>query len=745
MKNISGSSKIVRRGLVVLLLFLLIAFFVIIKLFKLQVLEYDFYQENVINQLTVETNVNPLRGTIYDTNGNVLATNKTVWILYLCPKNIKNPEMIAENLSKIIDVDKETILKKAQKRGYKYQIIHNSLDKETSDKVRKFIDENGLSEEIKLNASSKRYYPYNDLGSHALGFVNADGVGIYGLEKVYNNILEGTNGKYITAQNAQSGDMPFQYETYIEDENGYNLVTTIDTYIQYQLELVLENASVESGAQNRATGIVMNPQNGEIYAMATYPSFNLNNPYELDDLSKAKLSVYDETSTEYKKEYLNLLFSMWNNKAVTELYEPGSTFKLVTTSVALQEKVATLSTGFHCSGSLKIDGYYRAISCHKRTGHGSIDFAQALQQSCNPSMMTLAMRIGKASFYEYFQKFGYTSKTNIDLPSESLGYYHSYDDFSNVSLAVYSFGQTFKTTAIQQLCAVSSVANGGYKVTPHFLDKIVDSEGNVIYEHTLQKSNQIIDTDVCNTISKILKEGVDGAGGAKNAYVAGYNIAAKTGTSEKKDKYDENGNTSYRVSSCVAYAPSDDAQIAVIIIVDEPTIGSKYGSVVAAPYVSALMELVLPYLGIEAEYSELDEEHKQVTISDYTSMSVEEVVKDLTKEKISYEIIGDGNVVLSQMPAKNSTIYLKTGKVILYTVKDYQEQITIEVPNVIGKTPEEANLILCNAGLNVKLEGAMNFSINQGASITCQYPLAGSAIKRGDVVTIKIIYTNEKE
>ncbi len=745
MKNISNSSKIVRRGLVVLLLFLLIAFFVAIKLFKLQVLEYDFYQENVINQLTVETNVNPLRGTIYDTNGNVLATNKTVWILYLCPKNIKNPEMIAENLSKIIDVDKEDILKKAQKRGYKYQIIHNSLDKETSDKVRKFIDENGLSEEIKLNASAKRYYPYNDLASHALGFVNADGVGIYGLEKVYNNILEGTSGKYITAQNAQSGDMPFQYETYIEDENGYNLVTTIDTYIQYQLELVLKNASVESGAQNRATGIVMNPQNGEIYAMATYPSFNLNNPYELDDLSKAKLSVYDERSTEYKKEYLNLIFSMWNNKAVTELYEPGSTFKLVTTSVALQEKVATLSTGFHCGGSLKIDGYYRAISCHKRTGHGSIDFAQALQQSCNPSMMTLAMRIGKASFYEYFQKFGYTSRTNIDLPSESLGYYHSYDDFSNVSLAVYSFGQTFKTTAIQQLCAVSSVANGGYRVTPHFLDKIVDSEGNVIYEHTSQKSNQIIDTDVCNTISKILKEGVDGAGGAKNAYVAGYDIAAKTGTSEKKDKYDENGNTPYRVSSCVAYAPSDDAQIAVIIIVDEPTIGSKYGSVVAAPYVSALMELVLPYLGIEAEYSELDEEHMQAIISDYTSMSVEEVVKELAKEKISYEIIGDGNVVLSQMPAKNSTIYLKTGKVLLYTTKDYQEQITVEVPNVVGKTPEEANLILYNAGLNVKLEGAMNFSINQGASITYQYPSAGSTIRRGDVVTIKIIYTNEKE
>lgn len=745
MENLGRSSKIVMRGLIVISIFLVIGLFVVIKLFKLQVLDYDFYQENVIEQLTVETNVNPMRGTIYDANGKILATNKTVWILYVCPKSIDNPEMIAENLSKIIGVDKESILKKAKKRGYKYQIIHNSLDKETSDKVREFIDSNNLSEQIKLSASAKRYYPYNDLGSHALGFVNADGVGIYGLEKVYNNILEGTKGKYITAQNAQSGDMPFQYETYIEDENGYNLVTTMDTYIQYQLELVLRNASIESGAQNRATGIVMNPQNGEIYAMATYPSFDLNNPYELDELSKNKIDSYDKESTEYKKEYLNLLFSMWNNKAVTEIYEPGSTFKLVTTSVALQEKVATLDTGFHCSGSLKIDGYYRAISCHKRTGHGSINFAQALQQSCNPSMMTLAMRIGKANFYEYFKRFGYTSKTGIDLPSESIGYYHSYDDFSNVSLAVYSFGQTFKTTAIQQLCAISTVANGGYRVTPHFLDKIVDNDGNVIFDYEGEKASQIIDTEVCNTISKILKEGVDGAGGAKNAYVAGYSVAAKTGTSEKKDKYDENGNTSYRVSSCVAYAPSENSQVAVIMLVDEPTIGSKYGSVVVAPYISNLMELILPYLGMKPEYSSIDNEHKQITVEDYTSKSVDEAIEALSKDGIKYEIIGDGETVLSQMPSKGSLIYIKKGRVLLYTSKDYNEEITVKVPNVIGKTPEEANLILYNAGFNVKIEGAMNFSVSQGATITYQYPASGSAIRRGDVVTIKVVYTNEKE
>ncbi|MBQ3040821.1 MAG: PASTA domain-containing protein [Clostridia bacterium] len=739
------SSKTVKRSIFILAIFLVVGLLVIIKLFKLQILGYESFQKSVIDQLTVQTNVNPSRGTIYDTNGNILATNKTVWVLYICPKNIENPSLIASGLSQITGISEEKILEKAKKKGYKYQILHNSLDKTIADKIRKFIDENSLSEQIKLNSSAKRYYPYQDLASHALGFVNADGVGIYGLEKVYNNILEGTNGRYITAQNAQSGDMPFQYEEYIEDENNYNLVSTIDMYIQYQLESVLENASVEAGAQNRATGIVINPKNGEIYAMATYPSFDLNNPYELDELSKERLAEYKGDSVAYNKEYLNSLFSMWKNKAVSELYEPGSTFKIVTTSVALQENSASLLSRFNCTGSLKIDGYYRAISCHKRKGHGNINFAEALQQSCNPSMMTLAMRIGRDKFYSYFKAFGYASRTGIDLPSESYGYYHSYDDFSNVSLAVYSFGQTFKTTAIQQLCAVSCVANGGYQVTPHLLKQIIDDEGNIIYEYEEKKKEQIIDSNICSTISQILKEGVDGAGGAKNAYVAGYSVAAKTGTSEKKDKYDENGNTSYRVSSCVAYAPSEDAQVAVIIIVDEPSVGSAYGSVVAAPYVSQLLELILPYMGVEAQYSELDVEHTQVKVEDYCNLSVEDAINRLKDDCISYEIIGDGSTVISQIPKKNSEIYKKTGKIILYTTNTNFPSSTTIVPDLTNKTPEQANKELLDAKLNIKINGAMNFSVGQGAKVVSQSHLPGTVLPCGEVVTITIIFTDDKD
>ena len=736
------TTKMIKRSIVMLVSFTIISAIILAELFKLQILGYDKYQNEVLNQLTVETNVNPNRGNIYDRNGKILATNKTVWVLYLLPKNIKNPEFIASKLSEILGIDYEKILDKAQKTGYKYQIIDTDLEEDIVKKIRQFIDEYNIDDEIQLYASTKRYYPFSTLSSHTLGFVNADGVGIYGLEKIYNNVLEETTGKYITAQNAQGGDMPFQFEEFLEDENSYNLTTTIDLYIQYQLELQLKTAAIESGAQNRAAGIVMNPKTGEIYAMAVYPSFDLNDPYVLDVYSQEKLEKYEKNTKEYKNEYLNLLFGMWNNKAVTELYEPGSTFKLITTSVALEEKAASLSSKFTCTGALKVDGFYRAISCHKRKGHGTITFAEALQQSCNPSMMKLAFNIGKDKFYNYFQRFGYTSKTGIDLPSESSGYYHKASDFSNVSLAVYSFGQTFKTTAIQQLRAISAVANGGYLVTPHFIKNIVDKEGTVVYEANTQKSEQIISSEVSQTISQILKEGVDGEGGAKNAYVAGYSIAAKTGTSEKKDKFDENGNTSFRVSSCIAYAPSEDAQVAVILLVDEPSIGSKYGSVVAAPYVSLLLESILPYMGFEPNYDDM-KEYEQYYVENFVGMSIEDATKYLKEKQIKFEIIGSGKTINTQMPHYGSKIYKQNGKIILYS--GIEENRTSIVPNIIGKSAEEANEILIKSGFNVNIEGASNFKYGQGAIVVSQSYSEGVILEKGTVITIKVLFLDEKE
>ena len=726
-----------------ILIFILIGVVLLVELFKIQVLGYDDYYDEVFEQLTVETRINGERGSIYDRNGKLLASNKTVWALYICPRNIENPEFVARGIAEITGKKYEDILDKAKKTGYKLQVIDTDIEEQEAKEIRKFIDDNNLTDQIQLNASYERYYPFSTLASHSLGFVNADGVGIYGLEKYYNNILEGTGGRYITAQNAQGGDMPFQYEELLQSENGYNLVTTIDLYIQYQLEAQLKAASIESGAQNRSAGIVMNPKTGEIYAMAVYPAFDLNDPFTLDSDSQIKLNKYEKGTKEYKNTYLNLLFGMWNNKAVTELYEPGSTFKLVTTSVALEEGTASLSNMFTCTGSLKVDGFYRAISCHKRTGHGTITFAQALQQSCNPSMMKLAFGIGREKFYEYFKKFGYTARTNIDLPSEAVGYYHSFNDFSNVSLAVYSFGQTFKTTAIQQIRAISAVANGGYSVTPHFIKSIVDKNGETVYEHEPIRGEQIISQNVSKTISNILKEGVDGDGGAKNAYVAGYSVAAKTGTSEKKDKYDETGATSYRVSSCIAYAPTEDAQVAVIIMVDEPSIGSKYGSVVAAPYVSSLLELILPYLGVEPTYRAEDEEFEQHIVPQLEGKTVEDAIAELSEKNIKFEIVGEGNTVISQMPRANSSIYVKNGKIILYTGQE--NNFMAEVPLVVGKSAEEANKILVNCGFNVKIEGALDYKYGQAAVVTWQSAEAEERLPRGEIITIKVLFVNEKD
>ncbi|MBQ7352879.1 MAG: PASTA domain-containing protein [Clostridia bacterium] len=736
------SVKTKRRSLIVLITFMTICILILIALFKLQIINNNKYQNYVFDQITVETNVNPSRGIIYDRNGEILASNKTVWILYVVPKNIKDSEQIARGISAILSLDYEKVLEKVKKTGYKYQIIKKDLNINEAENIREFISQHGFEEQIQLNASSERYYPNNDLASHVLGFVNADGVGIYGLEKVYNNIMEGTTGKYITAQDAQSNDMPFQYETYIEDEDGYNLVTTLDMYIQNQLELQLETASIESGAQNRSAGIVMNPKTGEIYAMAVYPSFDLNEPYKLDETSLNYLLEY-KNSDEYNQMYINMLYSMWNNKAVTELYEPGSTFKILTTATALQENAANLNTTFTCTGALKIDGYYRAISCHKRTGHGTLTFSEALQQSCNPYMMRLGFSIGKEMFYEYFQKFGYTSRTGIDLPSEAFSYYHNYDNFSNVSLAVYSFGQTFKTTAIQQLSAICTVANGGYSVVPHFIKEIVDNENNIIYEYENKQNNQILNEEVCKTISQILKEGVDGDGGAKNAYVSGYSVAAKTGTSEKKDKYDANGNTSYRVSSCVAYAPAEDPQIAVIMIVDEPTIGSKYGSVVVAPYIAKFLEQVLPYLGVEPSYSNIEKENEQIEVPDLKNKNVSNAIEILKSIGISYEIIGNEETVCDQMPQKGSVIHKKSGKVLIYTGGN--TQTTVEVPNIIGLSAEQANLVLTNSGFNIKYEGTTNFKYGEKVEVVYQSIKAGEWVPRGTVITVKLLFIDEKE
>lgn len=752
--------------------FLLIAAWVVGRLASYQIKNHDYYQSKVLNQLTIQTEVTPERGTITDRNGNILATNITVYNVILSPYDIithmqkdseknsdNDPEndvhyeytdsdyginysgrqlddMIAEVLSKYLDVDKSSILEKTAKVNRYYEVVKKNVDADIAEKIETFIAQFDLKKDIYFVASSKRYYPKGDLACHVIGFTNSDGVGIYGLEAYYNNLLEGTSGRYILAQDGKKNDMPFEYERFIEAENGYNITTTLDMYIQYELENQLEKTFNESGAGDRVCGMVYDVDTGEVLAMATYPSFDLNDPYTIDEYSQAELdaSGLKEGTDEYKTEYSRLMYRMWNNKCLTETYEPGSTFKVVTSSMALEEGVVTPETPFYCAGSLMVEGWSKPISCANHNGHGAVTFRTGLQQSCNPTLMQVAALIGRERFYYYFKAFGYGGKTGIDLPGEVGSIYASYENFSGVSLAVYSFGQTFKTTPVQQLRAITVVANGGYLVTPHLLREITDDDGNVIQTYESEPVRQVVSENTCKTLTDILEEGVATNGAAKNAYVKGYRVAAKTGTSEKKDEFDENGNTPYRVGSTAAFAPADDPQISALIMVDKPLKSAVYGGTVAAPYISNLLSYVLPYIGVEPQYTTEELAKLDVTLSSYVGATVENAINDLSWRGFSYEIIGDGSTVTAQIPEAGSKISSDTGLLILYTGEETPAN-TVEVPDLMGMSAYNANNAAVSLDLNVTFYGSTNGST---ATVINQYPAAGTKVPRGTIIEIEL-------
>ena len=781
--NIGG--EISKRSYIVLGVFTALWIALGAVLFNLQIRSYDEYQKKVLNQITKETTVTASRGDIYDTNMNLLAGNKSVYLIFISPQDIitamngdfsiyamtredaglKYPgtfgglnrasdyyiytdadgvtssytmdRLIAKGLSEILGVDYVKIMDLTAKKNRYYEVVKKNVEKEDADRVRAFIDEYGLEEQIHLTASTKRYYPNNTLACHVIGFVNADGDGVYGIESYYNDVLKGSSATYLTARDGKGHDLPTDYESYLDEQDGYSIISTIDQYLQFELESVLYETLTENAAGNRAAGIVMDVNTGGILAMATVGGYDLNNPYTLTDYYTAQLeaSGYDKDSREYSKLEGNLRFTMWNNKAVTELYEPGSTFKIVTSAMGLELGVVSLSDTFNCAGRVKIDGYGAPISCHKTTGHGTLDFAGALQQSCNPAFVAIGQRIGQENFYKYFGQFGYGSRVGIDLPGEAITYYHDYEDFSKVSLAVYAFGQTFKVTPIQHITAIAAIANGGYLVTPHVMKQVIDSDGNIIDTYDTSTVRQVISSETSKTLATILEEGVSGNGGAKNAYVAGYKVAAKTGTSQKRDKLDENGEDTLRVGSCVAFAPADDPQIAVLILVDEPHGSSMYGSVVAAPYVSKFLSSALPYLGFEPQYGDGEEAAVETTVSRYVNQTTSSAVSQLEKNGFKYVVVGGGDIVTAQSPASGTVVSNIAKVVILYTNGE-EPKGTVTVPNVVGKTAEAANRLIINENLNIRIEGAANFTSGSGATVIEQSPAAGESVPEGTVITL---------
>ena len=737
-------SEMKSRAMFVFSVCTVLALVIVGRLIYLQIIRHSDYKRLVLEQMLYETQINAARGTITDRNGVTLAANYTTERIFLDPANINkadDPEavrkLISEKLSEILDVEYDFVYAEASKSKYRDRTIKKNVEKEVANKVREFIVENEaleLAKMIYLVETTTRVYPFGTLASHVIGFCGSDG-GLYGLEYQYNDVLSGTSGKIMTAKNGASGSMPYNYETYIDAENGANLVTTIDYKIQSYLEKYLEDAAVEGGAKSRACGIVMNPKTGEIYAMATYPYYDLNNPRTLPDYYDSALAnyaaQYGEDSNEYLSYKSNLLFQTWNNKCLTDTYEPGSTSKIFTTSISLEENLASLSDQFTCTGSYRVSGWSKPIKCHKTTGHGVLDFSGALQQSCNPAMMKLAERIGISTFGKYFSAFGLDSKTGIDLPGEAGSIYTPVDKMSGVDLAVYSFGQRYNVTAIQQITAVASVANGGTLVVPHMVKEIVDDDGNVLASFGTTAVRQVISEETASTISKILADGVSGDGGAKNAYVKGYSVAAKTGTSEK-------GTNGARIASTVAYAPADDPEVICIVIVDEPTIGSRYGSTAAAPYVSKILTDVLPYLGIEPTYTDAELAKMEISLQNYRGMSLDEAILRLSEAGLSYEIVGSGTSVIDQTPPAKSKLSKDNGIVILYTSETEEEKTAI-VPNVTGMTAAEANKALTDAGFNIHLDGILG---GTGAVAIEQSVPAGTSAAKGTVITVEFRHTN---
>ncbi len=755
LRSDSISTGAIRRSAVIGLLLIFLFSFLLIRVLFIQTVDFERFQSKVIDQLTTESVINAERGNIYDANGVLLATSVTTYRVFISPRGIANfdgkaglaagetAENIARGLSQILGekygVTYDYVIKQTGYKKYLDRTIARNVDEATTEKIRQFIDHNKYNDQIYAEATSTRYYPQETLAAHVIGFTSSDGSGLYGLELKYNEQLAGSSGKYITARDSYGNEMPYEYESYVPAKNGDSLITTIDAYVQAVLEEQLEATLIESGANNRTCGIVMEVNTGAIVAMAIAPSFDLNDPWILNDYSLKKLSSsnFPEGSDEYAALKRELLLTTWSNKAITEIYMPGSTFKIMTVAMTLEEKLANLTENFFCPGSHNVLG--TRIRCHKIQGHLSIDLAGGLKHSCNIVMMTLGARVGTSKFYDYVKQFGYLEKTGIDLPGESPSIFYQKNHFGDIDLAVSSFGQNFKITALQQITAVASVANGGYLVTPHIVDKIVDKDGKTVYQFENTVRRQVVSSEVCQTISKILEEGVSGEGGGRNAYVPGYRVAAKTGTSEKIGD-----NKDLRIGSCVAYAPADNPQYAVIIIVDEPSIGSSYGSVVAAPYVGRVMDKILPYLGVEAVYTEKELKNMAVSVPNFVHWSTALSTTYAESLDINIEIRGDGKYVTRQSPAAGSSMEQSSGRVILYTSNDIPEK-TITVPSVEGRTAAAANSMIINAGLNIKIEGTRNYLAGTGAVVVSQSPAAGSVVPEGTVVTVTFRYLDDVE
>ena len=744
MIQVQSSRRMKIKMNIVLALLVLVGFGVLIgRLYQLQLVDGEMYQAKALKQQLRPTAISAQRGAIYDRNMKTLAASATVWTVTLSPAELKDADQlskIADFLAPLLGVEREKIIERGQKTASYYEIIKQKVDDTTADAILRFCDENKINC-VNLVEDSRRYYPYGSLASTVLGFTTSENKGAYGIESNYEKVLAGIPGMVVSAKNAKSGNMPYSYDREYEPVDGNSIVLTIDEVIQHSLERHLETAVIEHNVNNRAVGIAMDVNTGAILGMATKPDFDPNEPNILcDPKALAEIAVFDEQiaaasgeeAERLKSERLDALgkaqFAQWRNKAISDPYEPGSVFKIITASMALDTEVCRPTGEYYtCPGFHIVAG--RRKACWKAAGHGTIDFTQAVKFSCNPAFMMIGAKVGPRNFYDYFERFG------IDLPGEADGIFYDYDTLAKETgeeLASSSFGQTFKVTPIQICTAVAAAVNGGRLMQPYVVSQVLDPEGNIVSTTEPVVKRQVISEQTSETMRGILEKVVgDPDGSDKNAYVPGYRVGGKTGTSEKLDAK-EGGEVTRRIASFMGIAPSNDPQVLVLVILDEPQMQNIYGSVIAAPVVGAIMSDILPYLKVEPQYTEAELSDIEVKVPYVTGGVVHDALSALTARGLSYKLVGDGVNVTGQIPS-SGTECPKGTRVILYT-DGTQPADPAEVPDVLGLSAQQANRTILNAGFNIRLVGAD--IEGKGVMAVLQDPLPGTAAQEGTIVTV---------
>lgn len=746
-------------------------------LLKYTVLDGDKWRVLANQQSMSSLTIMADRGSIYDSNGTVLAQSSTVWRVIIAPKaiskheeerykdylkekddRIQNPEKYADKdpqgayvsldklicgkLAELFEQDEDALLKSCENVLNEYKVVTRKAEKPEVMELNQFLADNDITSDcVYTEQSSKRYYPNESLAANVIGFTNSENDGVYGLEAYYDDYLSGTDGKAVYYKNGSGTNLANTADIYYNAVDGYSLVTTLDEVLQHYLEKNLELCVSQHEVVNRACGIIMDCNTGGILAMATSPSYNLNSPSELMsayDLQRIEeMRASDATEDEIEAVESALREQQWKNKAITELYYPGSVFKTVTCASALEEEVVSLNSTFVCNRVEYVSGV--KISCWATYAHGTLTLQQALTKSCNPSFIQIGQALGADKFCDYFESFGFTEKTGIDLPGESGSLYVARSNMGPVELASSAFGQTNKVTPIQMATALCAIVNGGYLVTPHVVDKVLDGDGNVVETVQTTVKRQVISKETSATMRSIMENVVQENGGS-NAYISGYRIGGKSGTTERIDEYNAAGGAAAGASmtyvpSFAAFAPADDPQVVMLVLADTPMGTQYYGSAVAAPVVSAVFKEGLPHLGIYPTYT-AEELAKQDATVPYVlgkqSMSAE---SSLAAQGFEVRYVGDpsGSATVSTQIPSAGTSAPKGSTVVLYLGNEYDLE-TGTVPNVIGMSAQQANEALVNAGFNMRAAGGA--AENASAVAEIQSVAGGTQAYKGSVIEV---------